>query len=127
MSIYVEVKTERGEVVEGVAGFRIQPIVTWPNRSSFPMLAHIDPFGHTVFNRPQVRTLQDEILAILDACARDGVLQTARSIGADQADESTGVPGWDLERDVVGLLQSLRMACEAAAARQHRYLWFFGD
>jgi hypothetical protein len=127
MSIYVEVRKERGEVLADVPGFQFQSLVSWDNRASFPMLAFIDPLGRTVFNRLQVKALDEELAGILDACARDGVLPTAMSIGADQALKSTSIAGWELERDFVPLVESLRGACAAAREKPHRYIWFLGD
>ncbi len=63
------------------------------------MLAHVDPYGDTIFNRAQMSTLLEELATILPEL--DGVaLSTARAI---------------------------RVLVAAHAHKPHRYLWFIGD
>lgn len=76
-----------------------EPLVGLQDRQSFPMLAHIDPYGDTIFNRAQMSTLLEELATIRPEL--DGVaLSTARAIS---------------------------VLVEAHARRPHRYLWFVGD
>ncbi len=127
MSIFVEVKKERGEVVTGFAGFEMQSLVAWNYRASFPMLAFIDPLGNTMFNAGQAEALDAELAGILERCASEGVLAAARSIGADQTPDSLAIVGWELERDFVPLVHRLRDACAVVLEKPHRYIWFSGD
>jgi hypothetical protein len=127
MSIFVEVRKERGEVVPSITGFEIQSLVGWNHRASFPMLAFIDPLGNTMFNAGQAEALDGELAGILDRCANEGVLATARSIGADQTHKDLAIIGWDLERDFVPLIERLRDACAVVLEKPHRYIWFSGD
>jgi hypothetical protein len=41
-----------------------EPLVGLHARDRFPMLSHVDRYGHTVFNRIQMSTLVEELLAI---------------------------------------------------------------
>jgi hypothetical protein len=127
MSIFVEVRNERGEILADMPGFQFQSLVAWECRASFPMLAFIDPFGNTVFNAGQAEALDEELAGILDRCANEGVLATACSIGADQTHKDSAIIGWDLERDFVSLVERLRAACAVVLERPHRYVWFSGD
>jgi hypothetical protein len=76
-----------------------EPLVGLQDRRRFPMLAHIDPQGHTIFNRAQMSMLLEELATILPDL--DGVaLSTARG---------------------------MRILVEAHGSKPHRYLWFVGD
>ncbi|MGW2148140.1 hypothetical protein ACWCOT_27850 [Nonomuraea bangladeshensis] len=70
------------------------------SKAGQPMLGHVDPYGDTMFNRAQMRTLLDEIDALL---AADALLT------ADQR----------------RYLSFLRKLCVLGDA-PHRYLWVWG-
>jgi hypothetical protein len=127
MSIFVQVRSEAGEPVDRETGFGYQQIVSWSHRQRFPLLCFIDPYGLTIFNRAQVLGLSDELRAIADLVARDGVLATARELGVAERSQHEEIVGWDLERDYVPLIEKLLEACKLTLERQHRYLWFIGD
>jgi hypothetical protein len=63
------------------------------------MLAHVDRYGHTVFNRMQMSTLVEELLAIEP----------------------------DLDGTALSTARALRILIETHASMPHRYLWFVGD
>jgi hypothetical protein len=76
-----------------------EPLASLQDRYTFPMLAHVDPHGNTVFNRSQMSTLLEE-LARLEPQLAGLALSTARA---------------------------LRVLIGTYAGRPHRYLWFIGD
>ncbi len=65
----------------------------------YPILGHVDPYGDTILNRMQVRTLLGE-------------MDNLRS------DEKI-IP--------TGFRQSLTGLCEKCLERPHRFLWFIGE
>ncbi len=66
-----------------------------------PLLLGIDPYGDTIFNRPQVEELLPREVAYL------------RSQLEDPAE--------------LRMLEELERLMGVATARVHRYLWFLGD
>jgi hypothetical protein len=63
------------------------------------MLSHVDRYGHTIFNRIQVSTVVEELLAIQPY----------------------------LDGTALGTARSLRLLIEVYVSVPHRYLWFIGD
>jgi hypothetical protein len=63
------------------------------------MLSHVDPYGHTIFNRLQMSTLVEELLAAEP----------------------------DLNGTALSTARALRVLIAAHASTPHRYLWFVGD
>jgi len=94
--------TEAGELISDEMGFALhvlgKPIVD-PAR---PLLRHIDPYGNTVFNCFQMRSLIDEI---------DSLLAQPDLLTLEQ----------------VRFLSVLRACCEEGDEEPHRYLWLIGD
>jgi hypothetical protein len=76
-----------------------EPLVGPQDRYRFPMLSHVDRYGHTIFSRMQMSTLVEELEAIQ--------------------------PG--LDGTALGTARALRVLIEAHASQPHRYLWFVGD
>jgi hypothetical protein len=81
-----------------------RPEVPFPlvegNADNFPMLASVDPYGNTCFNRRQVPLLLGEL---------------DRLQAADPSDERAS------------LLAGLRVLTTAHMRTSHTYLWFVGD
>ena len=65
----------------------------------FPMLAHVDPYGDTIFNRAQMSELAGELTTI-------------------QA---------DLDGEALSTARALCILIAAHGSAPHRYLWFIGD
>ncbi|WP_433615924.1 hypothetical protein ACQP2P_13150 [Dactylosporangium sp. CA-139114] len=76
-----------------------EPFVGPADHHRFPMLAHVDPYGNTIFNRTQMSAVLEELATIQPEL--DGVaLSTARALG---------------------------VLIATHGHRPHRYLWFIGD
>ena len=75
------------------------PLVGVQDRHRFPMLAHVDPYGDTIFNRAQMSALVEELETIQP----------------------------DLDGEALSTARALRVLIEAHASSPHRYLWFIGD
>jgi hypothetical protein len=98
VAIRITVKTERGEIVYLGAIYSPPPAAHDP--IAYPLLAGIDPYGDTVFNRLQVERLVAEANHLLKAAS---------------GDEPTGLE--DIEYIYATFVRS----------PPHRYLWFVGD
>ncbi len=91
------------------------------------MLGFVDPLGHTVLNRLQVRALVGELTAISAKIDREGISATILDIGANEVVDSLRIVNWELESELGTLVGQLLEACSVALERPHRYLWFLGD
>jgi len=100
MGIRVALKTERGAELKALPRYHGE-LVPFSERASFPLLAHIDPYGDTIFNGLQMESLSTELKRLLDS-------------GSDP----------DEKRDFI---VSLIDMCAEGVRRPHRYLWFIGD
>jgi hypothetical protein len=76
-----------------------EPLAGPQDRHRFPMLSHVDRYGLTIFNRMQMATLVEELLAIQP----------------------------DLQGTALSTARALRVLIEAHAKGPHRYLCFVGD
>jgi hypothetical protein len=75
------------------------PFAGSADRHRFPMLAYVDPYGNTVFNRTQMSAVLEDLATI--QLELDGVaLTTARALG---------------------------VLIATYGDQPHRYLWFIGD
>ncbi len=63
------------------------------------MLAHVDPYGDTIFNRAQMSALVEELATIQP----------------------------DLDGEALSTARALRVLIKAHGRQPHRYLWFIGD
>ena len=98
--IRVDVRSSRGEVLVSTdTSPEFDPVLLGIDRVAYPILGHIDPYGDTILNRMQVRTLMQEI----DNLESDGNLIPADFRGA-----------------LIGL-------CEECLAQPHRFMWFIGE
>lgn len=101
MGISVILKDQTGEVLVRL-GKPYLPLVGWADRSEFPMLGHIDPYGNTVYNRGQMNTLLLELERVRDNLSTTEV---------------------DKEKDI----EELDSICTEGMKKPHRFLWFVGD
>ena len=60
MGISVVLKDLAGEVLMRLACPYI-PVVSWADRTEYPILGHVDPYGNTIYNRGQMETLMTEL------------------------------------------------------------------
>jgi hypothetical protein len=62
VGLCIEVRTESGNQVGFVADEKnlLQTLLGNPDQPAFPMLASIDPYGDTVFNRMQINRFMTE-------------------------------------------------------------------
>jgi hypothetical protein len=98
--IRVDLRTSRGEILESLPAHpNFDPVLAGVDRSVFPMLGHLDPYGDTVLNRMQVETLLGEISLVR---SRGGLIS-----------DSFG--------------DSLVDICKKCLSRPHRFVWFIGD
>jgi hypothetical protein len=67
---------------------------------AFPLLAGIDPYGSTIFNRQQSHLILREL---------------------DQIEAGT------TEATKIAMVRALRVLIAEQHAKQHRFLWFLGD
>ncbi len=101
MAIDVRLQTEMGEKKDEVLDICCSLTHLWPcGDQSFPLLQYIDPYGSTVFNRPQMPEVQKE-LDILISCASS-----------------------DEQRDVIRQIRNLAVRCQE---KPHLFLRFIGD
>ncbi|HEX3663240.1 MAG TPA: hypothetical protein VHU89_17515 [Acidobacteriaceae bacterium] len=102
MGLCIELRTESGEQLGFVADEKnlLGQLLESPDPGAFPMLASIDHYGDTVFNRIQMRRFLDEWTTL---------------------SRSAKTPA---EED---LLQSVGAMAEKAAQAVHLYLVFVGD
>jgi hypothetical protein len=98
--IRVELRSSRGEILESVdAEPKFDPVSLGIDRVAYPILGHLDPYGDTVLNRMQVRTLLEEI----------------DRLGSGERFFSTR------------FRESLTDLCVKCLARPHQFLWFVGE
>jgi hypothetical protein len=98
--IRVDLRSSRGEVLESVpADPKFDPVLLGVDRVAYPILGHLDPYGDTVLNRMQVRTLLGELKSL----EGDDMVVPAQF------------------RAIITEL------CEKCLARPHQFLWFIGE
>lgn len=98
--IRVDVRSSKGEILASViADPKFDPVLLGVDRLAYPILGHLDPYGDTVLNRMQVRTL----------------LQETDRLGPDDR----LIPA-EFRASLVEL-------CNKCLARPHRFLWFIGE
>jgi hypothetical protein len=103
VGISVSVRRESGDQVQGQVHqpFRYSPLLnSEDSQEQFPMLWHIDPYGTTVFNRLQTRSLLREL----------DVLRAR-----------------DLHEESRHAIDTLTYLCHLTTGKPHRFLWFVGD
>jgi hypothetical protein len=102
MRLCIQLRTESGEQLAFVADEKnlLGHLLGSPNPDAFPMLASIDHYGDTVFNRIQMSRFLDEWRSL--------------SRSAKTAEEED-------------LLQTVGAMAEKAARAVHLYLVFVGD
>ena len=101
MGISVVLKDLAGEVLMRLACPYI-PVVSWADRTEYPILGHVDPYGNTIYNRGQMETLMTELERV-----------RRKSHAADV--------------DAKAAIEGLREVCAEGIKKPHRYLWFLGD
>ena len=101
MAISVVLKDRSGRVLMRLTRSYI-PLVSWVDRTEYPILGHIDPYGNTIYNRGQMETLMAELERVWRA-----------SLDADDGAKAA--------------IDGLRDVCAEGLKRPHRYLWFLGD
>jgi hypothetical protein len=94
----IDVRSARGDVLQSVSAEGFDPVRKGISRTEYPILGHIDPYGDTVFNRMQVRTLMEEIARL----------------------ECADIISGQLRDSIIEL-------CERCLARPHQFLWFIGE
>jgi hypothetical protein len=98
--IRVELRSSHGEVLDSVdVDPEFDPVLLGIDRAAYPILGHLDPYGDTILNRMQVRTLLEE----LDRLGPDNRVMPAQ------------------------FRASMVELCEKCLARPHRFLWFIGE
>ena len=106
MTVFVEVRDEDGNAEANLSDVRdVMPArwsVRWAvpevDRTQYPMVGHIDPWGNTCFNQLQIPTLLKELRFL------------------SQADDELRV-----------LLTGLEALVQRYVDEPHTYLWFIGD
>lgn len=101
MGISVVLKDQAGTVLASLEE-PYRPLVSWADRSKFPILGHIDPYGNTAFNRGQMETLLTELKRIRGALS-------------------------EFNNDKELMIQKLEDICADGLRKPHRFLWFVGD
>jgi hypothetical protein len=98
--IRVDLRSSAGEILGSVtADPDFDPVLAEIDRSSHPILGHLDPYGDTVLNRMQVASLIAEISRVRG----EGILIRE-----------------PFARELVEL-------CEECLRRPHRFIWFIGE
>ncbi|MEV8378124.1 hypothetical protein AB0P21_35625 [Kribbella sp. NPDC056861] len=93
-------RSQSGQVLASAAAHPdFDPVLSEVDRSAYPILGHVDPYGDTILNRLQVESLLGEI----DALRGNGDV----------------IPKTFAE-DLIGL-------CDKCLSKPHRFLWFIGD
>jgi hypothetical protein len=100
VAISVVLKDEAGNVLARMPRPYV-PLLSGEALPEYPMLGHIDPYGNTIYNRGQMRTLRTELGRLTDS--------------AELSNTSNDV------------VQQLLAICAEGLQRPHRYLWFVGD
>ncbi len=78
------------------------PLLGKESRDIYPLLAHVDPYGNTIYNRGQMETLLVELRQIRDTCP-------------------------NLRQDRLAVIDELQRICTEGLKKPHRFLWFIGD
>lgn len=98
--IRIDIRTGGGKVVRTVPADRhFDPVLAGVDPKGYPILGHLDPYGDTILNGMQVKTLLKEI---------ELVREDERIIVATFAD-------------------TLVAMCHECLSRPHQFLWFIGD
>ena len=98
--IRIDVRSARGEVWASVSSHPdFDPVLAGVDRKRYPIFGHVDPYGDTVLNRMQVKSLLAEI-------------------GELRSDERV------LPR---GFVEELLSLCEQCLRKPHSFLWFIGE
>lgn len=98
--IRIDLRSSRGEILDSVRSDPdFDPVLAGIDRTIYPILGHIDPYGDTVLNGMQVETLLTEISR----------LRPEGTVIPDQfADE-------------------LIELCRKCLTRPHQFIWFIGE
>jgi hypothetical protein len=126
MGIVVNVRTESGAAI-GESLLVYRPLVSWVDRSTFPLLGHVDPYGDTVLNRSQVESLQSELSEIAAMIDSSGIRSFVSRFGADSSNPEPTTSSALAEEWIPQTMADLGEMCTLAMLRPHRYLWFSGD
>jgi hypothetical protein len=98
--IRIDLRSSRGDVLRSLpVDPAFDPVSAGVDRSRYPILGHLDPYGDTILNRMQVETLIHEISRI-------------RAQGQIIAD---------------GFAEELIALCAECLSRPHRFIWFIGE
>lgn len=98
--IRIDVRSANGEVLASVKAHPdFDPVLFGVERSRFPILGHLDPYGDTILNRLQVESLLNEIAEL-------------------------GPDGGVVPHGFVEDLVSISREC---LVKPHRFLWFVGE
>jgi hypothetical protein len=98
--IRVDLKSARGQTLRSLtADPDFDPVLAGIDRTQYPMLGHLDPYGDTILNRMQVGTLLAEVSTLRSELA---------IIPHSFADE-------------------LEDMCAECLRRPHHFLWFVGE
>lgn len=102
MGLCVALQTESGEQIERVADEKnlLDRLLGYPDPSAYPMLASIDRYGDTIFNRLQI----DRFLSEWETLFRN----------ANSPEEEA-------------LLKAVQNLADKSRTRVHHYLAFIGD
>ena|SRR5215216_5178421 len=101
MAISVVLKNRAGEVLARMPRPYI-PLVSWADRTEYPILGHVDLYGNTIYNRGQMETLVAE-------------LDRRRRLFGEADESARAIADW------------LQEVCAEGVRKPHRYLWFVGD
>jgi hypothetical protein len=101
VGISAVLKDERGDMLARLGRVYV-PLASRDDAREFPILGHVDPYGRTIDNRGQMRTLQTELQRIRDASS-------------------------DVESTRAELIRLLLDICAEGVEHPHRFLWFLGD
>jgi hypothetical protein len=101
MAISVVLKDRTGEVLAQMPRPYV-PLVSWADRTEYPILGHVDLYGNTIYNRAQMETLVAE-------------LDRLRQLLAEPDERARAI------------VDGLQEVCAEGVRNPHRYLWFVGD
>jgi len=91
------------------------------------MLGYTNAIGDLILNSLQVGDLIVELESILHLCHTLGPTAALAKLGAAHNPGSLTIPNWEPDRDLVPMIEGLKLMRAAVQAGEHRYLWFVGD
>jgi len=125
MTISIRVRDYSDNDISQIVAY--QPLVAWDRRHEYPMLAHIDRYGVTIFNGAQATTLREELEHVEALIIETGIDTAILRLGMEEMGSVSRIDGFSVKTDMPELIAEIKAMCTLTEAKPHRKMWFIGD